>query len=480
MKRGALLIAFGLPFTVLLFNGCNLGPDYHPPEVSTPSSWKESESHSSQSLASWCEIFNDAELNRLEESAIAGNYDLKIAAAKVDEARSSARIDAAELYPSLSADPSYARSKLSPNRSNPIPFPMQSFTGDNFKFPLDLSYEIDIWGRVRKSFEAGSHEAEAAQAAYYTVLLTLTGDVAQNYFQLRALDSELIVLEKHIQLERDAVQIAEERYRAGLTNEYDLNRAKLELATTQAEVPEVQRKRAGFEHALAILCAETPTSFSLATNPLSELPPSVPPGLPSELLKRRPDVIEAERRIAAENARLGVARAAFFPSIKLTGTAGFESADLSDLFTWESRIWSLGPSVSIPIFQGGRHDANLKAEKARYEQALSEYQKRVLVAFKDVEDALSNLRFKAAQAEKQSEAILAARESWVVAQLRYDRGLANYLEVVDAERAVLQAEQTGTHVLGDRLSNTVLLIKALGGGWSELANKSTAPSQATQ
>ncbi len=454
---------------LLLLNGCAVGPDYQRPMVAVPASWREISSKNTENLSEWWKVFNDSTLNTLEEQAIQSNQDLKRAASRVEEARALARISESDFYPDLKLDPSYDRSKSSSNRGNPLPIPQKSFTTDNFKTPFDLSYEIDIWGRVRRSFEASSAEAQAQAAVYYTVLLTLTSDVAQNYFLVRSLDAEKIILEHTIALRKEALEIANARYKADLVSALEVVSAEVELATTEAELPDVKRRRAELEHALALLCGKPASEFLLTENPLDLLPPQIPSGLPSDLLGRRPDISESERLLASASARIGMAKANFLPSIHLTGVAGFESAELRSAFDWPSRIWSLGPSVSIPIFQSGRNTANLEASYARYDQARAQFQQKVLVAFREVEDALVNLRLRADQAEIQSRTVIATRQATLFADIRYQQGLTNYLEVIRAQHAQLQSERTATQILGQRLAYSVLLVKALGGGWNSLA-----------
>ncbi len=450
---------------LLLFLGCAVGPDYQRPIVNVPPGWKEVRPQESEGLTQWWKTFGDTNLNTLIEQALEANQDLKHAALRVEEARAVSRVSAADFYPNLTFDPSYSRTKYSPNRPKPIPFQISSFTTDDFQAPFDLSYEIDIWGRVRRSFEATVTEAQAYAAVYRTVRLTLTADVAQNYFLLRSFDAESVILQRTIALRKEALKIVNARYKAGLVSGLDVAQAETELATAEVELPDVTRRRTELENALAVLCGKPASEFSLSANPLDLLPPQIPPGLPSDLLERRPDIIEAERLMAATSARIGVAKAAFFPTIHLTGSAGFESAELSSLFDWESRLWSFGPTISIPIFQGGRNKANLEAAKVRYEEAFSQFRQKILVAFREVEDALANLRLRAEQAEAQARAVTAARETTSLATLRYKQGLVNYLEVLEAGRAQLQTERAATQILGQRLAYSVLLIKALGGGW---------------
>jgi outer membrane protein, multidrug efflux system len=298
------------------------------------------------------------------------------------------------------------------------------------------------------------------------VLLTLTADVARNYQLLRSLDNEKLVIEATIALRRDTLRLQQTRFQAGLINEVDVTRAKTELANVEAELHAVVRSRAQIEHALAVLCGQPPARFTIAAKATSITPPEIPAGLPSELLQRRPDVVAAEHNLEAANARIGVAKAAFFPAIKLTSASGFASADLGTLVDWPSRFAQFGPSISVPVFQGGRNRANLQAAEARYEQNVATYRGQVLNAFRDVEDSLSDLSTLVSQGEAVNRALTSARDTVTLASERYQQGLSSYLDVVDAQRVALQAERQDAQLRGQRAVATILLAKALGGGWT--------------
>jgi outer membrane protein, multidrug efflux system len=410
----------------------------------------------------WWQIFNDIDLNALEKQAVEANQDLKRAVARVTEARALARVSKADLYPSISANGAYSRNRLSENRANG---PQQNLESDDFSGSFDLSYELDIWGRARRSVEATKADAAAVATDLRVVLLTLTSDVARNYQLLRSLDNEKVVIEATIALRKDAVQLQETRNQAGLINEGDVTRARTELANVEAELHAITRNRAQVEHALAVLCGQPPGNFSLAATASNNTPPEVPAGLPSALLQRRPDIVEAEQLLQASSARIGVAKAAFFPTIKLTGAAGLASAGLGTFLNWPSKVWSVGPSISVPIFEGGRNRANLKATEARYEQSVASYRGSILNPFRQVEDALSDLSSLSSQSAAVNRALLSSRDTAALANERYRRGLSSYLDVVDAQRAALQAEREETQLRGQRAISTILLAKALGGGW---------------
>ena len=454
-----------LAAALTVLTGCAVGPNYARPTIATPTTWKEAAVTNTLVLpTNWWTIFNDAELDRLQTQAIEANQDLKRAVARVTEARAFTRISKADLYPSITASGGYSRNRQSEHVANG---PRKDLEYDEYRKQLDLSYELDVWGRVRRSIEAARADDAAVSADLQVVLLTLTSDVARNYYLLRSLDGEKEVTQATIALRRDGVQLQQTRNQAGLINEVDVTRARTELANVEGELHAITRSRAQVEHALAILCGQVPAEFSIAAAPKNIVPPTIPAGLPSSLLERRPDIVEAEQLLHAASARIGVAQAAFFPKITLTSAAGLASADLGMALNWQSRVWSLGPSISFPIFEGGRNRANLTAAEARYEQSLASYRGAVLNAFREVEDALSDIGTLGSQGEAVNRALLSARDTAALASERYERGLSSYLDVVDAQRAVLQSERAAVQLTGQRAVSTILLAKAIGGGWEK-------------
>ena len=458
--------------------GCAVGPDYKRPATSSPAaykaasstnelgSWKEGQPLDTVPKGAWWEVFGDKTLNDLEERAQTSNQDLKAAIARVEQARASARVARSDFLPTLDANPSWRRERYSPNQEPSF----GAITADTFRAPLDLSYEIDLWGRVRRSFESARADAQGSLAAMHNVLLTLHADVAQNYFALRSLDAEIATVRQTIGLRGEQLKLTQSRFEGGIGNQLDVARAETELASTETELAVLLKRRAELENAIAILVGESPTSFRLAAtdNPAWRLqPPAVPAGMPADLLERRPDVAQAERDLASANARIGMAKAAFFPVVRLTGSGGFVSGDIESLFNWESRVWSLGPSVSLPIFAGGRNLAGLNRSRAVYDEAVAKYRQKVLAAFGDVENSLSGLQFLSQQAAAQDRATASSRRAADLATQRYTAGIVSYLEVVDANRGALLAERNQVQIVGQRLIASVQLIKALGGGWQE-------------
>jgi multidrug efflux system outer membrane protein len=457
--------------TVMLLAGCQVGPDYERPATTDSASWREATAPmaaASQLDTNWWTLFNDPVLNRLQRGALTDNQDLRLAVARVDESRASLGFSKADRYPAVDLSSTAERYRRSANgRILNTNSTSSGLNQDTFTFALDASYEVDLWGRVRRSIESADAQLAAEAAARDTVLLTLTADVAQNYFNLRQLDAELDVLQRTIGLRSNILQVTRARHEGGIGAEVDVVSAETELADAESEAIEVQRRRALVEHALAVLCGKTPADFHLDPQPETlSLPPVIAAGLPAELLTRRPDVARAERLAAAQCASVGVAKAAFLPTITLTGAAGFESLELSDLFTWESRAWSFGPKVTMPIFQGGRNRANLQMTEARYEQTVAEYRQSVLVAFREVEDALVNLRRRAERASVLLRAQDAARQTADAYERGMRGGVYNFLNIVDSQRTMLRAETAVVQNTGERYAATVQLVKALGGGWS--------------
>jgi multidrug efflux system outer membrane protein len=466
-----------------VLSGCAVGPNYQRPVTTAPATykatnelgtWKQGTPLDNVPKGNWWEVFADGTLNRLEQQGTTANQELKAAVARVDQARAVARVARGELLPTLSLDPSFTRERFSPNQ---VPS-FGAITANRFSVPLDLSYEIDLWGRVRRGFESARAEATASLAALHNILLTLQGDIALNYFALRAVDAEIAVVEGTIGLRKEQVALVRSRFEGGIGNDLDVARAETELAATEAEAAALAKRRAELENALAILVGENPPSFHIArqTDKWEPVPPTVPPGLPADLLERRPDVAEAERQLAAANARIGVAKASFFPVVRLTGSGGYLSGEVENLFNWESRVWSIGPSISLPIFAGGRLRADYKRSQAAYDETIANYRQRILVAFAEVENSLAGVQHLSTQAAAQNRALSNARRAAELAGERFRAGIVSYLEVVDANRAVLQTERGSAQLAGQRLATSVQLIKALGGGWTEQQIFANAPS----
>lgn len=459
---------------------CAVGPDYKRPDATdlTPAGWrwKPAEPEDEAPKGPWWTIFRDAVLDGLESDAVAGNPNARAAMARVDQARAAARIPRSRLFPELSFGPSLRRERTSGNSPTPIPLDVPSAHLTTYSVPLDMSYEVDLWGRVRRSVEAAQAQADARVSEYHNVLLTLTADVAVNYFLVRSLDAEIAALQRTAALHGETARILEVRFTQGVLPESDFAQAKTELASTKTELADAARRRAETIHALALLCGKPASSFDIAVRPDVPSPPAVPAGLPSSLLERRPDIARAERTLAARNAQIGVARAAYFPALRLTGQAGFLSDEAGRLFSADSRVWSIGPSLSLPLFTAGRTAAEVSQAEAAYEEALAEYRQAVLAAFRDVEDALAQIVLWNEQAVAQAEALASAGRVAAMAKARYEAGAVSYLEPVDAERNLLRQERRQAELTGRRLAARVRLIKALGGGWDAAETGISGPT----
>ncbi len=448
--------------------GCTMGPDYQRPEVTVPAAyreeapWKEAAPADELDKGAWWQAYGDPVLDELQQRAQATNQSLQAAIARVSQARAAARISESALYPRLDLNPSAWRGRSAADLNDG-----EARTATILRTPLDLSYEIDLWGRVRRSVEAGTAQYEASKAEMQSILLTLQSDVSRNYFTLRSLDAQLDLLRRTVELRRKNLQLVTSLFDNGQVGRLDVARAETELANAQAETAALKRRRVSTEHALAVLVGEPAANFKLPLPPpnLEARPPQVAAGIPSTLLERRPDIAAAERRMMAANARIGIAKAAFFPAVSLTGSAGYASNELSNLFEWDNHTWSLGPFISLPIFDAGRNRAQLAQAEATWQESVALYRQQVLVAFREVEDALSDIRILTEQAEAQQRALDAARQAADLSGKRYRAGMVSYLEVVVSERTALATELLANQVLEQRFQASVSLIKALGGGW---------------
>lgn len=457
----------GFILAPVLLSGCATGVPYQQPPAAYDAAWKNpGEKNPDFAMPQrWWELFADETLNHLEDLAQKNNQDLVIAMANVDEARALARVEEGNLRPQVDFNPSLERSRSSGNAST---FSQASRITNSYSVPLDLSYELDIWGRVRRSFAAGRADAQAEAAAYGTVFLTLTADVARNYFAIAAVDAEIEALAGAVDLRQKAVDMLKLRLEQGINSELTYYQAQTQLSQAQADLVDARRRRENLVNALAVLCGQRASDFTLPTVPLKTAVPEIPAGVPSQILQSRPDILEAERLIAAAHERLGIAQAAYFPSITLTGSAGYSSLEAGNLLDWESRVWSVGPSVSLPIFSGGRLKAQELAQQVRYEKALVEYKKRILVSFSEVENALADIHRRKEQSLAQQDLLVFSRQAAEISIERYREGLVTFLEVIDAERSRLEAERDAIQVQSEVLISAVHLIKALGGNWPKI------------
>ncbi|MGN6581891.1 MAG: efflux transporter outer membrane subunit [Bordetella sp.] len=483
--RAALFLPLALS---LALAGCAVGPDYHRPQVDVPAAFKEAPASASQAAlpagetgswqlakpaedalrGAWWKVFGDPALDALEAQAQDANQSLKAAAARLGQARALVRNANADRYPQLDAGFGPMRERASP-ASQGRPDNGSATSTTLWRAQGSVSYEADLFGRVSSSVDAATADAQQSAALYRSVLLALQADVAQAYFQVRELDAELQIYRDTVDLRAKTVDLIQHRYEAGDVGELDLDRARTDLESARADAAGVARSRAAAEHALAVLLGKAPSEFSLSARPIARIAIDIPAGLPSSLLERRPDIAAAERAMAAANARIGVAKAAFFPSLTLTGAGGFESATLGDLFNWSSRTFLLGPLVgtalSLPIFDGGRRQANLDRARAVYEEDVADYRQTVLTAFREVEDNLASLRLLHGQTAAQDAALQSATRAAHLSQTQYREGAVSYLDVLDADRTALQQQRASAQLDGDRARTVINLIRALGGGW---------------
>jgi multidrug efflux system outer membrane protein len=469
-----------------LLAGCTVGPDYQRPAPAAPLPpdwhWQAAQPSDELSKGPWWHLFRDDQLNRLEDAATAQNQDLKAAVARVDEARARARLQGASFFPTANFAPSYTRTQLP--KDNPqyatIPIPnidQRNLPYNSFSVPLNLSYEVDLWGRVRRSFEAAKAEAQASLADYQNVLLVLQSDVAVEYFTLREYDAEIQILNDTATARAESVRINKVRVQAGRATNVDVAQAQTDLTNAQASLADVAQRRAETQDALAVLCGVNPSDQILAPHALAveEAPPVVPVGLPASLLERRPDIAESERTMQAQNASIGVAYAAFFPRVTLTGSGGYLSARATDLFTWPNTVWSYGPQVSLPIFDGGQNLSNLQAARANYNEAVARYRSTVLGSVRDVEDALADLRFLTQENDALRQSVQSSRQATDLEKKRFLVGQTNYTDVIVSDETRLATERNRAQVRGQQFYATVRLIKALGGGWNAQALKAEQP-----
>ena len=460
----------------LALTGCLVGPNYHRPSVNAPTAWKEqppdgwktATPHDEIAKGNWWTVFGDPDLDSLETQAIAANPNLQAAAQRVLEARAQALATKSNVYPDVSAGFSPSRAR---NTGTKIVGPGGSQTSvyeaNLFSLPVQATYEADLWGQIRRSIESANALTQMNVAEYENVLLQLKTDVASFYIMTHYIDQELIILRNNIDLQQRAVDLANVRHQGGVASGLDVSAAEALLDTTQGTYVGLGVQRAQFEHALAVLLGRPPAEFSLAAKPLETMPPALPPGIPSELLERRPDVAAAERLMASNNAQIGVSRAAYYPNVTLSFAAGGLSSFLSQLLDVPSLVWSASANATQPIYTGGRLSANMMFAQASYNESVARYRQTVLTAFQEVEDNLSTLRVLEQQAVAYDQAVRAAQDTADISTSRYREGLANYLEVITADEELLSNQRLADAVLEQRLLTTIQLIQALGGGWQD-------------
>jgi NodT family efflux transporter outer membrane factor (OMF) lipoprotein len=463
----------------VLLTGCMVGPKYVKPNVPMVPAYKENagDSYKENSVwqpaqpadtaqrGEWWRVFGDAELNTLEPQIATANQTLKAADARFREARALIRFNRAALSPNITVVPSAGGVRESAHQ--PYFNVAHANNGVGYiEIPLDLNYEIDLWGRVRRTVSASREEAQASAADLQTALLSLQAELAIDYFEARSADAEEKLLNDTVKDYEEAYRITNNRFEGGVSGESDVDQAKTQLEAARVQARDVTLLRAQYEHAIAVLTGVPPASFTLPSVPLNARPPMIPPGLPSELLERRPDIAAAERRVAEANDRIGIARAAFFPTVSLSGTVGFQGSSFANLFDPASFLWAIGPTLSQTVFDAGRRSALSEQANASYDETVANYRQMTLTAFQQVEDNLVALRVLNQEADHQHEATQAAQAAQQIFNNRYVGGIDTYLQVVTAQTTALTNERNDIDIMRRQMDASVLLIKALGGGWN--------------
>jgi len=466
----AVLAYSALALAAFAVAGCSVGPKYARPSAPAPAAYKEPGDEWKQAAPSdaiakgkWWEVYGDTQLNTLEEQVTAANFTLKAAQERFEQARAAVRGARSPLYPTVSAG--VIVSGGSPSVDRPSAPSSIRLTSSDLQIPFDVAYEPDVWGRVRRFVEASRAEAQASAADLANAGLSLHAELALDYFDLRGLDAQKKLLDSTVANYQEALRLTQSRYNGGLASGVDVAQAQTQLETTRAQSIDTGVRRAADEHAIAVLTGQAASDFKIDPLPLSTPPPPVPAGLPSQLLERRPDIAASERLVAAANAQIGVARAAYFPTFLFTGAAGFDSGRITNLLQGQAGFWSLAGAAAQTIFDGGARRAATESARAGYNQSVDSYRQTVLTAFQEVEDNLAALRILEEEASTQQGAVAAAEHSLSLSESRYRGGVANYLEVITAQSAALSDERTALEILIRRMQASVLLIKALGGGW---------------
>jgi NodT family efflux transporter outer membrane factor (OMF) lipoprotein len=458
---------------MLLACGCMVGPRYKRPDAPVspafkeplPEGWKQAQPNDGAIRGKWWEIYKDPELNTLEERVNISNQNLLAAEALFRQARDAARIARSALFPILSTSPGIVNSKTSGTLTNNQVRAFVPGVRTDYNLPFDLSYQADIWGSVRRNVRANVETAQANAAQLENARLTFHAELAQDYFQLRGTDSDQELLERTVTSYEQFLQLTQNRLKAGVASGGDVAQAETQLYTARAQLIDLGVARAQLEHAIAILTGKPPSALSVSHGILKSPPPPVPVGVPSVLLERRPDIAAAERTMAAANEQIGIAQAAFYPSLLLSAAGGLDTSNFAQWFTWPSRFWSVGPQVAETLFDAGKRRAQVASARAGYEATVADYRQAVLTGFQQVEDNLAALRVLAEEAVAEDQAVQAAEQSLQISTYQYKAGTTSYLQVITTQAIALQNEKTAVDILTRRMVASVLLIEALGGGW---------------
>jgi NodT family efflux transporter outer membrane factor (OMF) lipoprotein len=457
----------------LLSNACMIGPKYQRPTAVAPAAykepppagWKEAQPNDGAIRGKWWEIYNEPQLNALEQQVSITNQNVLAAEAKFRQAKAAVRVARAGLFPTVTTTPSVAVSQSPANFTNTGQVSATARVRELYALPFNFTYQADVWGNVRRSIAANSATAQASAADLENARLLYQSELANDYFELRGLDGEAQLLDATVRSYDEFLTLTKNRYASGVASMGDVAQAETQLETTRAQLIDLGVQRAQFEHAIAILAGQPPTAVSISLGPIKGPPPPVPIGVPSALLERRPDIASFERQVAAANEQIGIAQVAFYPSLTLSAVGGFESSKFANWFTWPSRFWSVGPQLAQTLFEGGRRRALVDEAKAAYDVTVANYRQTVLTAFQQVEDNLVALRILEEEAGVQDRAVKAAEESLTISTNQYRGGVVSYLQVITSQAIALQDERTAVGILTRRMSASVLLIQALGGGW---------------
>lgn len=466
MKR--LAIALVAVFAIFA-SSCMVGPKYQAPAMPAPPAfkeldgWKTAQPADTKLRGDWWEMFGDAELNALEQQVNTSNQSLKIEVARFEQARALIKFNRAAKYPSVTIGTAVSANRYSANGA--LASPADTVNYGDFELPLQIDYEVDAFGRIHHAIEAARNEAQATEADLETLRLSLHAELAYDYFELRGLDAEQKLLDDTVVAYTKALELTRNRYEGGATSGAEVAQAQTQLDGTRTQDKDIGVQRAAYEHAIAVLVGKAPAELSLNAKPLSIGPPEIPFGVPSQLLERRPDIAAAERRVAEANAQVGIARAAYFPTILISAAVGLEGSSITNWLVWPSRFWAVGPSVLQTVFDGGRRRANSEIAREGYDATIAAYRQTSLDAFQQVEDNLAALRILNDEAGTQREAVEAAQRSLQLSMNRYVGGIVTYLEVVTAQTVALENERTAVDIARRRMDASVSLIKALGGGW---------------
>jgi multidrug efflux system outer membrane protein len=453
-------------------SGCTVGPNYQRASAPVPAKWdvadpwRESAPKDALAKGEWWTVFHDNQLNALEKQSLDANQTIKISMARLEQARASAAVQVSTQFPTLTTAPGIERQRLSGNRPPNSSFTVAGpVTQNSYQLPFTVNYEVDLFGRRRRSIEAAQASYQSTAADLENVRLIITAELAADYFTLRQLDTELGILNRTVETLQKGLQLVDSRHTGGVASGLDVAEEETLLNTTRTQSILLQQQRKQFEDAIAVLVGQPAPDFHVATSELHAAPPPLNAGIPSDLLERRPDIAQAERQMAVANAQIGIARAAYFPSLNLFVNGGWQAADIAKLANVQSIFWAVGANVAEAIFTGGQRRAQVEFAKAGYDANVAQYRQSVLGAFQEVQDSLTGLTILEQASASQQRAVDSARRTLDISTSRYTGGLVNYLDVVTAQQNLLVNEQQMAAIQGQRLVTSVLLVKALGGGW---------------